>query len=95
MRNLSKINFCELPIGILIQLIEFILPNSLDVLTKGNLTEKLENKVKVEVRWSYYDEIIVTPTEIFFQPDPYPRRSVFDIEDILRYEKIIKLLKNG
>ena len=40
-------------------------------------------------KWRQYDELVVTPQEIFFAPDPYPRRKVFTVEE---YLKMIQLL---
>jgi hypothetical protein len=84
---MENINFCTLSEKELLSILDYL--GYSELVQNSECEQKIKDKVCIEKRWRQYDEIVVTPQEIFFAPDPYPRRSVFTVE---QYFKMIQLL---
>lgn len=87
---LSTVNFCTMPDEKLLLLIDYL--GHIEVTKNSECELKIKGGECIEKRWRWYDELIVTPKEIFFAPDPYPSRSSFTAD---KYAKLVLLFKGA
>lgn len=86
---LCTVDFCTMPDEKLLMLIDYL--GHTEVTKNSECEQKIKGGKCIEKKWCWYDELIVTPKEIFFAPDPHPRRSSFTAEN---YAKLFVLF-NG
>ncbi len=80
----EKINFCEMSEDELQKIFDFIGKGVLEVVKNSSVETKLLGTTIIEKKWNHWDEVIVTPKEIFFAPDPQPRQSIMTAEKYLK-----------
>jgi hypothetical protein len=82
---MEEINFCKWSNEKLMSLIDFL--GLTEITTKTDMESRFINDRCVQKKWSYYDELIVTPEEIRFAVDPYPSDVVFTAEQLVKMKK--------
>jgi hypothetical protein len=84
--NYESVNFCTMPEEKLLMLIDYL--GCTEVIKNSECVQKIKGDECIEKKWSWYDEVIVKPKEIFYAPDPYPGSVIFTVE---KYAKLMLL----
>lgn len=83
------INFCEISDEFLLKIIDFL--GHKDITEKCDMEQIIRKNKVISKKWSYYDELFVTPTEILFTHEPYPSIKIFSVEEYEKLEKIFSI----
>lgn len=79
------VNFCTMSDDELMKTLRFVGGDEvMEVIKKSEEEQKFKGGVCIERRWTYWHSVIVTPTEIFYQEDPYPKKSVMTADKYIK-----------
>jgi len=83
----ESIDFCTMPQEKLVAILKYLEIDN--ILRESEMETIIKNEEIIEKKWTWYDDLRVTPKTIYFSVDPYPAKIIFTTE---KYAEMMALI---